>query len=95
MREREREREGMVEVEQRREKERDFQTFTIHFVPFTSHKYTHSLNDFDYYLLRFGFDLWLFTITKVPTYNNIFARKLSLLLLLLLLVLLLHVYLGS
>lgn len=61
---------------------------------FLTHIHIHSI-DFDYYLLRFGFDLWQFTITKVVTYNNIFARKLSLLLLLLLLVLLLHVYLGS
>lgn len=66
------------------------------FLPITTETHTHTYStDFDYYLLRFGFDLWQFTITKVVTYNNIFARKLSLLLLLLLLVLLLHVYLGS
>lgn len=61
--------------------------------------HTHRTLTYSTILIIIYFDLYsicgLFTITKVLTYNNIFARKLSLLLLLLLLVLLLHVYLGS
>lgn len=66
-------------------------TLTSIFIAFSTIATAAHSSHFDYYLLRFGFDLWQFTITKVVTYNNIFERKLSPLLLL---VLLLHVYLG-